>query len=285
MAALRSATLPIEAVVVDDRSQHQLEPVVEPFGARLLRAPGAGISAARNHGAEAARGEYLLFLDDDDYLLPGVVDALLPALQLDPSLDAAYGQIQTTDERLNAVSAPYPGTLDADPFHAFLGRFQQIGTVLCRRSAIATTGPFDQSLVAAEDWDWLLRLALNHRLRCVLVPCLKFRQRPPGAADRMMLERLPLTRQVFWRNVRRAGPRRPPWPKMMRWYVSNNGRWTSLFLSSLQAHMNTDDRKSARFALAAAMRSSPIHVARSLAADSMARSATLRALSPVRRPA
>jgi glycosyltransferase involved in cell wall biosynthesis len=60
-----------EVIVVDDGSPEPIEPAIgdllatAPIETRVLRRPNGGPSTARNHGASAARGEYLLFIDDD----------------------------------------------------------------------------------------------------------------------------------------------------------------------------------------------------------------------------
>lgn len=278
IASLDHDDLSIETIVVVDGSALSLDEIVAPFGARLLASHGSGISAARNTGFACARGEYVLFLDDDDALLPGFRD-LLRLLQQRPGADAAYGQIQTADAALRPLYAPYPAVADTDPFQGFLGRFQQVGTVLCRRPAVEAAGLFDESLESAEDWDWLLRLARRQQLACVLTPTLLFRQRPPGRDDRMMLRRLRSMRRVFWHAVRDAGDRRPGWATILRCYVANRGRWTALFVESLKVHVRARDLPAARFALVAAARSSPYHLVRSLRSDRTARGAAWRALS------
>src|SRR5262249_42883876 len=60
-----------EVIIVDDGSAEPLAPVLEPIVAgspvsiRCLAKPNGGPASARNHGALFARGEYLLFVDDD----------------------------------------------------------------------------------------------------------------------------------------------------------------------------------------------------------------------------
>jgi len=58
-----------EVVVVDDGSEMPLAPIVQPFESelslRLIRQPNAGPASARNTGAAAAQGTYLVFTDDD----------------------------------------------------------------------------------------------------------------------------------------------------------------------------------------------------------------------------
>src|SRR5262245_57261514 len=76
-----------ELIVGDD---HGATPVVLPPAAqsafpgahRLIRNPtNLGVIGARNAGLAAARGEFVLFLDDDDESLPDRTERLLPAIQ------------------------------------------------------------------------------------------------------------------------------------------------------------------------------------------------------------
>jgi glycosyltransferase involved in cell wall biosynthesis len=73
-----------EVIVVDDGSPIDLAPVIAPYRAmmkvRLIRQSNAGPSAARNHGAERARGRFLAFTDDDCAVSPQWLSALAEAL-------------------------------------------------------------------------------------------------------------------------------------------------------------------------------------------------------------
>ena len=65
-----------EVIVVDDGSPDPVEPVVQSFARRGLRAacirqPQGGLNAARNRGVAESRGEIIAFLDDDTLVSPG----------------------------------------------------------------------------------------------------------------------------------------------------------------------------------------------------------------------
>jgi glycosyltransferase involved in cell wall biosynthesis len=88
IARLAYPVLCYEVVVVDDGSAASLEPVVLPLLGRLnitlLRQSNAGPAGARNAGAAAARGRYVVFTDDDCRPDPGWLDALASRLAANP---------------------------------------------------------------------------------------------------------------------------------------------------------------------------------------------------------
>src|SRR5438132_350110 len=97
LAALQEQTCSDwEAIVVDDGSTDDTPRVVEQHAVRdsrirLVRASSHGVSAARNAGIAAATGAWLLFLDADDSLFPGALNAWHAGVEADPAVDALCG--------------------------------------------------------------------------------------------------------------------------------------------------------------------------------------------------
>jgi lipopolysaccharide/colanic/teichoic acid biosynthesis glycosyltransferase/glycosyltransferase involved in cell wall biosynthesis len=83
-----------EVVVVDDGSTDATADVARRSGVRVFSQPNAGPAAARNHGAQEARGEFLLFTDADCAPVPGWVRALTAPFA-DPQVAGAKGAYLT----------------------------------------------------------------------------------------------------------------------------------------------------------------------------------------------
>src|SRR5215210_7785013 len=70
-----------ECILVDDGSPIDLAEIAAAHPqAVIIRQENAGPAVARNTGVRASRGECFLFLDADDHLLPGALEACLAAL-------------------------------------------------------------------------------------------------------------------------------------------------------------------------------------------------------------
>lgn len=84
-----------EAIVVDDGSSDATADRVAPFAEhdgrfRLLHQPQSGVSEARNAGVRAARFDWLLFLDADDWIVPEYLERMTRVLTADHTLDGVY---------------------------------------------------------------------------------------------------------------------------------------------------------------------------------------------------
>ena len=75
-----------EIVLVDDGSTDGTAAICDAYArddarVRVIHGQNGGVSAARNRGLAAARGDYIAWLDSDDYLLPGALEKLMDALR------------------------------------------------------------------------------------------------------------------------------------------------------------------------------------------------------------
>lgn len=281
--ALEGSDLAIELLVVDNGSSEETAAIARAHGARYLRsAPGA--SNARNAGMRAATGEFLAFLDDDDRFLPGHLRPHVRLLRMRPELAGVVGQAVNASADFTTTGAPWPVCLpdDGDLFAAFLGYCPQIGATVARAGVRESVGGFDPGLTSDEDWDWHLRLALRHPVGFVPVPCVLFRQRPPGADIDIDRARLRDGRRVLLHNLRRAGLRRVSWRTALRSYVGVNAAFSHRLLAGASARLAAGDETGARRALRAAIAASPLHVGRQALHDAALRRELARSLLPRR---
>ena len=75
-----------EIIVVDDGSDDGTGEIIESFNKRVrfFRIPHSGVSKARNTGIEKAKGDWISFLDSDDYWLPQKLEKQMTYLNANP---------------------------------------------------------------------------------------------------------------------------------------------------------------------------------------------------------
>ncbi len=88
-----------ETIVVDDGSTDATAAVARQFDAvRLIQQPNSGVSVARNAGAAAATGDWLAFLDADDWYAPDRIRLHAEWIAEDATLDCLTGDYEYRDE-------------------------------------------------------------------------------------------------------------------------------------------------------------------------------------------
>jgi glycosyltransferase involved in cell wall biosynthesis len=161
-SVLAQSYLYFEIIVVDDGSLDDTAEVAARYpGVCCIRQDNQGLAAARNRGLRESRGEYLVFLDADDRLLPGALEAGLHRLIAHPEYAFVSGHYRYIKEDGSFLNEHPQEKIEGDHYLAFL-RGNYIGmhaTVMYRRAALEKEGGFDTSLPACEDYDLYLRLA------------------------------------------------------------------------------------------------------------------------------
>ena len=163
-ALTASAHAGVEVIVVDDASTDDSAAVAAGLPVRVLRMPAnAGPAAARNTGAEAARGDILLFVDSDVVVAPGALDHVARLFCGRPDVAAVFGSYDASPADPGVVSryknllhhwVHQEGAAEASTFWAGCGAV--------RRAAFEAVGRFDHARFrrpSIED------IELGHRLR------------------------------------------------------------------------------------------------------------------------
>lgn len=166
----------IEIIIIDDGSL----PASAAFLAELLQNKPAirfasqsnqGVAAARNHAARLAGGEYFVFLDADDVLLPDYIRKSVAVLEKKAEHKLVYP--------LGEVFGVQTGTWNLPAYEglAMLLKGNHIPAVAMHRSEdFKNVGGFDESLKTHEDWDLWIRI-LSRGGEAVRIPQILFRYR------------------------------------------------------------------------------------------------------------
>lgn len=154
-----------ELIFVDDGSSDGSADVIRRYPdprIRLLVQPNRGAASALATGIEAARGEFLALLDQDDLWESEKLEAHLSRMLERPGLDLTFSWFVYADERGEALglkSIRYRGTID---FTGLLADFVIGATsnVMLRKDAIGRVGGGDATIPRLYDVDLFLRIAL-----------------------------------------------------------------------------------------------------------------------------
>lgn len=154
----------IEIIVVDDGSKTLLAPLLEKAFGDLLRCVrhdcSKGAPAARNTGANYAKGEYIAFLDDDDEWLSDKIEKQMSAfLKLGDEFGVVYcGYDYVVVDKIIPRLNIYHDVFDLSVISL---RGCPVGspTPIMRRIYFEKIGGFDVGLPACQDWDLWIRLS------------------------------------------------------------------------------------------------------------------------------
>lgn len=167
-SVLDQAYRPLELIVVDDHSEDETPAVLAPHAEsgrlRVIRHPqNMGVSAARNTGIRAGRGELIAFLDSDDQWLPGKVEAQVEYFRE----HREEVLVQTQERWMRQGRRVNPGRKhlkkSGDIFIDSVALcLISPSAVMLRRSLLDEVGLFDENLPAAEDYDLWLRVLARY---------------------------------------------------------------------------------------------------------------------------
>ena len=175
-SVLKQSSENLEVIVVDDGSTEAVATSADPR-VRVLRNPKpTGVSAARNRGFAAARGEWIAFCDDDDLWAPNKMQEQLTAAGRVGANWAYVGDVNV-DDQLHVLSGGPPP--DPEAVMALLPRFNPLASggsnVVVRSNILAEVGTFDPTLRRTEDWDLWIRIASKGPPACVRQPLVAYR--------------------------------------------------------------------------------------------------------------
>jgi glycosyltransferase involved in cell wall biosynthesis len=169
---------PFEVIVVDDGSVDDSGAIAQSFpDVRYIHQANQGVAAARNHGIDAARGEFFAFLDQDDLWTPEKLKFQMAHLLKDPDLGYTLTQLQFFLEPGETLPAWFRKELLSTVHTGWV-----LGTLVVRRTAFEKVGNFATGYFAANDSDWFFR-AKAAGIPMAVVPELLLLKRIHGANE------------------------------------------------------------------------------------------------------
>lgn len=155
---------PFEVLVVDDGRKYQADSIVDAFRDRLnityIQTTGnTGGSASRNRGIEAARGDLVAFLDDDDMWTSDKLEKQVQVFQKHPEVGYVFGcaRMHYSD---HVVRTEVPHGV-ANYHERALTRFSGFltPTLIIRRSVLDKTGYFDEHFPSHQEAELMIRVS------------------------------------------------------------------------------------------------------------------------------
>lgn len=165
-SVVRQSYNPIEVIVVDDGSTDDVATVIAQLRIQILEEPAPhpkltihycsqprrGPAAARNRGVTLARGNFLAFLDADDWWSPEKLMHQVEMLNQQPQLGYVVSHMRVQLES----RSPWPASLNRVHYQSEPLCLLPSALVV-RRQSFYQVGEFNESYRYSDDADWFLR--------------------------------------------------------------------------------------------------------------------------------
>ena len=192
-AVLAQTFTSLEVIVVDDGSTDggaELVAAITDTRVRLIRQSNAGVSAARNHGISLARGEWISFLDADDWHHPRYLETLLIVQNAHPEVDVVASEYIPLSDGDGIWPQAWPEVkkspdveLITDLPHRWMaGPTLHTSAVAVRTSRLQKMQPcFAVGESRGEDLDMWFRLAEHSPIALIQTPLVAYRLEVEGS--------------------------------------------------------------------------------------------------------
>ena len=178
-----------ELIIIDDGSVDNSKEIVKEFTkdkriSLLSNERNLGIAKTKNKGVKNSKGEFIAFLDQDDLWSKDKLELQIARLRADSKLAVICTGMFYTDRSLNNTSTftGYDDTVQTTMIKdLFITPINSSSLMMVRRSSLSDESPFDETLKGWDDFELLMRLAVQYKIGYVREPLVKKRIHSGGA--------------------------------------------------------------------------------------------------------
>ena len=175
----------IEIIVIDDGSTvNYAESICAQFSnCNYYYKENGGLSSARNYGLNLAKGEYIAFLDDDDFWESSKIEKQVKVLLENPSIDCVHSSAAVVDENgiltgdiIGAVQNKAHKRSGYVFWNALACWVIKSPTPLIRKKVFQPDLLFDETIKVGEDIDFYQRMFYRHKVQYINEPLAFYRE-------------------------------------------------------------------------------------------------------------
>ena len=165
---------PIELIVVDDGSKDNTFEVVQEwirehpdtvgFSSMARTFPNGKLCVARNRGLELAHGDYIQYVDDDDWLYPEAIATKAEALVQQPEIDLLVNQLDfiLNGKIVHQTHISVPNSEEDSIVHLLTHECLMSPSLMFKTATLRRIGGWKPGLIFADDMEITLRLAIHN---------------------------------------------------------------------------------------------------------------------------